>query len=151
MLTTRIFLVCFWFRRATVTIKPILVRVCLKGPIRSISSSGIMALWHDVPCTALIRPSVNVISTRIKGQQTNRERKKWYICLCVPQSDQIFHISLPATSEGQIVPTAFSLVWVCYWFRILGFLTGVQARSVGTLLDLFWFFSALKVFAQQKL
>ena len=45
---------------------------------------------------------------------------KWYICLCFPQSDQIFHISLPATSEGQIVPTAFGLVWVRYWLRFLG-------------------------------
>ena len=37
------------------------------------------------------------------------------LCLCFPQSDQIFNISLPATSEGQIAPTAFGLVRVRYW------------------------------------
>ena len=33
-------------------------------------------------------------------------RFKVVLCLCFPQSDQIFNISLPATSEGQIAPTA---------------------------------------------
>ena len=58
---------------------------------------------------------------RVWVSQTIRERKiRWYTCLCFPQSDQIFHISLPATSEGQIVPTAFGLVWVRFWIRFLG-------------------------------
>ena len=59
---------------------------------------------------------------RVWVSQTSRERKiRWYTCLCFPQSDQIFNISLPATSEGQIVPTVFGLVWVRFWFRIIGF------------------------------
>ena len=44
-------------------------------------------------------------------------RFKVVLCLCFPQSDHIFNISLPATSEGQIAPTAYSLVWVRYWLR----------------------------------
>ena len=59
---------------------------------------------------------------RVCVSLTSRVQKiKWYICLCFPQSDQIFNISLPATSEGQIVLTAFGLVWVRYWLRIIGF------------------------------
>ena len=44
-------------------------------------------------------------------------RFKVVLCLCFPQSDQIFNISLQAMSDGQIVPTAFGLVWVRYWLR----------------------------------
>ena len=44
-------------------------------------------------------------------------RFKVVLCLCFPQSDQIFNISLPPTSELQFAPTAFGLVWVCYWLR----------------------------------
>ena len=68
---------------------------------------------------------------RVWVSQTSRERKiRWYTYLCFPQSDQIFHISLPATSEGQIVPTAFGLVWVRFWFRFHGFtvLCGVKGK-----------------------
>ena len=38
-------------------------------------------------------------------------------CLCSPQSDQVFNISLPATSQGQIAQTAYGLIEVCDWLR----------------------------------
>ena len=44
-------------------IKPILVKVCLKGLIGQYLCSY---LWHDVPSTALVRPSINVTSTDVR-------------------------------------------------------------------------------------
>ena len=41
---------------------------------------------------------------RVLVSQTSRKH------LCFLQSDNLFNISLPATSEGQIAPTAFGLV-----------------------------------------